>query len=52
MSELIKHNCPVKGEMMIEKNKPCNWCNILDNKPILRLVKNNDIKSAVNDRHR
>lgn len=24
--EMIEHNCPVNGEMMIEKGKPCNWC--------------------------
>jgi len=28
--ELIEHNCPIEGEMMIEKDKPCNWCSELD----------------------
>jgi len=32
MNELIEHNCPVEGEMMIEKDKPCNWCDELDEK--------------------
>lgn len=30
MDELIEHNCPVEGEMMIEKGKPCNRCDGLD----------------------
>jgi len=30
MNNLIEHNCPVEGEMMIEKDKPCNWCSELD----------------------
>jgi len=30
MDELIEHNCPIEGEMMIEKDKPCNWCSELD----------------------
>ena len=30
MAELIEHNCPVEGLMMIEKDKPCNWCDELD----------------------
>lgn len=32
MTELIPHNCPVDGPMMIEEGKPCNWCNKFDNK--------------------
>lgn len=27
MEELIEHDCPVEGLMMIEAGKPCNWCN-------------------------
>lgn len=38
MSELIRHDCPVEGEIMIEKGKPCNWCDELDKPPIVRLV--------------
>jgi len=30
--KLIKHNCPVEGEMYIEKGKPCNWCPMFDKK--------------------
>lgn len=33
MSELINHNCPVEGSMMIEVDKPCNWCDQFDKKP-------------------
>jgi hypothetical protein len=32
MSELIEHDCPIEGKMMIEKDKPCNWCDELDDK--------------------
>jgi len=31
-TEMIEHNCPVEGEIMIEKDKPCNWCDELDQK--------------------
>jgi hypothetical protein len=31
MSELIEHDCPIEGPMMIETEKPCNWCDRLDN---------------------
>ena len=27
--ELIEHDCPIEGEIMIERNKPCNWCDEL-----------------------
>ena len=27
---MIEHDCPIEGEIMIEKNKPCNWCDELD----------------------
>lgn len=30
MSELIEHNCPIEGEILIEEGKPCNWCEELD----------------------
>ena len=30
MDELVEHNCPVEGEIMVEKDKPCNWCDELD----------------------
>jgi hypothetical protein len=29
--ELIEHDCPEEGQIMIEKGKPCNWCDELDN---------------------
>jgi hypothetical protein len=28
--DLIEHNCPIEGEMLIEEGKPCNWCSELD----------------------
>lgn len=30
MENLIEHDCPVEGLMMVEKGKPCNWCDELD----------------------
>ena len=29
-TELVEHDCPVEGQMMIEDGKPCNWCDQLD----------------------
>jgi len=31
-NKLIKHRCPIEGEMYIELNKPCNWCGKNENK--------------------
>ena len=28
--ELIEHDCPVEGSILIEEDKPCNWCDELD----------------------
>ena len=42
MSELVTHDCPVEGGMMIEKDKHCNWCDVLDDEPKPELIKNND----------
>lgn len=30
MAEMIEHDCPVEGLMMIEAGQPCNWCDELD----------------------
>ena len=30
MSDLIEHNCPSEGKMMIEAGRPCNWCDEFD----------------------
>lgn len=38
MIELIEHNCPVDGKIMVEKDKPCNWCGKIEH--YLKLVKN------------
>jgi len=41
MIKLIDHNCPVDGEIMIEKDKPCDWCGKIE--PYLELVKEAEI---------
>ncbi len=50
LNELIEHNCPVQGPMMIEPNKPCNWCDEIDKE------ENSDaetyIKESSSRRHR
>jgi hypothetical protein len=28
--EMINHHCSSHGFIMIEKNKPCNWCDEFD----------------------
>jgi len=40
---LINHNCPVDGEIMIEKDKPCNWCGKIE--PYLELVDDREAKA-------
>jgi len=45
-TDLIEHNCPVEGEIMIEKDKPCNWCDELD-----YLIENKDDREIQHYRH-
>ena len=42
MQKLVKHNCPIEGEMEIEENQPCNWCGKIE--PVLKLVIDNEEK--------
>ena len=44
MDELIEHNCPIEGEILIEKDKPCNWCDEFDDQIIVEAKVDNDIK--------
>ena len=46
LDELIKHNCSVEGEMFIEKDKPCNWCDELDYLIRDKETKKNDVHSV------
>lgn len=32
MPELVEHNCPLEGDILIEEGQPCNWCDELDEK--------------------
>lgn len=34
MDNLVEHDCPVEGLIMIEEDKPCNWCDEVDEKPV------------------
>lgn len=34
-SELLRHDCPIEGEMMIETGEPCNWCGAYEGKQLI-----------------
>lgn len=46
MNDLVDHNCPIQGPMMIEANKPCNWCDELDNIDIIKQEKKEVIENG------
>jgi len=46
MNDLLDHNCPVQGLMMIEVNKPCNWCGKLDDPDIIKQRNKRGVENA------